>query len=160
MKAILEHHRPPGRDRNSPPSDPDTHIDLAEVAGAADYLLDRGYYGPGLYFHLRDLFFGLAQLGYERPDLHDQCRSLFERIAVATGRDHAKAMMWFDSAADRAPSYAGQARRTLASTFHYALRMGWRPPCVEDELDDNQFAALDRARHRLREHFEDEQDGP
>ena len=83
---------------------------------------------PACYFHLRDLFFGLAQLAHERPDLHAEARSLFERIAVATGRDHARAMSWFDGAVDRASGYAGQARITLASTFHYALQMGWSRP--------------------------------
>ena len=138
LLPLLEQAGPPGQGHNNPPPDRDAHVDLAEVASAADYLLEHGHYGPGCYFHLRDLFFGLAQLGYERPDLHDRCRSLFERIAVATGRDHAKAMTWFDGAADRAPTYAGQARRTLASTFHYALQMGWRPPRIEDSLDPDQ----------------------
>ena len=98
LLPLLEQAGPPGQGHNNPPPDHDAHVDLAEVASAADYLLDHGHYGPGQYFNLRDLFFGLAQLGYERPDLHDGARQLFERIAVATGRDHAKAMTWFDGA--------------------------------------------------------------
>jgi hypothetical protein len=155
LKTILARARPPGRDHNSPPSD-HAHIDLAEVASAADYLLDRGHYGPGLYFHLRDLFFGLAQLAHERPDLHDGARLLFERIVVATGRDHARGMTWFDGAVARAPSYADQTRVSLASTFHYALRMGWRAPRVEDSLDPDQADALYRARRRLHQIFDDD----
>ena len=154
LLPLLEHAGPPGQGHNNPPPDRDAHVDLAEVASAADYLLEHGHYGPGLYFNLRDLFFGLAQLGYERPELHDQCRSLFERIAVATGRDYAKAMTWFDGAADRAPTYAGQAHRTLASTFHYALQMGWRPPRIEDSLDPDQDDELFRARRRLHQIFD------
>ena len=154
LLPVLEAAAPPGSGHNNPPSDSDAHVDLAEVASAADYLLEHGHYGPGLYFNLRDLFFGLAQLGYERPDLHDQCRSLFERVAVATGRDYAKVMTCFDGATDRAPTYAGQARRTLASTFHYALQMGWRPPRVEDSLDPDQSDALYRARRRLHQIFD------
>jgi hypothetical protein len=127
LKAILARARLPGRDRNNPSSDHE-HADLAEVASAADYLLDHGHYGPGCYFHLRGLFFGLAQLSYERQELRDEARSLFERIAVATGRDHAKAMTWFDGAVDRAPGYADQNRVTLASTFRYARQAGWRSP--------------------------------
>jgi hypothetical protein len=130
------------------------HVDLEEVASAAHYLLEHGHYGPGLYFHLRDLFFGLAQLGYERPDLHDGARSLFERIAVATGRDHAGAMTWFDGVRDRAPAYADQTRRTLASTFHYALQMGWRPTRIEDSFEPDQEDALYRARRRLHQIFD------
>lgn len=148
LKIILARARPPGRTHNSPPSDR-AHVDLEEVASAAHYLLEHGHYGPGLYFHLRDLFFGLAQLGYERPDLHDGARQLFERIAVATGRDHAKAMSWFDGAIARAPSYADQDRITLASTFAYALRMGW-----SRALDPDQDDALCRARRRLHQIFE------
>ena len=155
LLPALEAAGPPGQGHNNPSPDHDAHVDLAEVASAADYLFDHGHYGPGLYFHLRDLFFGLAQLGYERPDLHDGARSLFERIAVATGRDHAKAMTWFDGAADRAPTYAGQARRTLASTFHYALQMGWRPPRIEDRLEPEQHQKLDGFRRRLAELFSD-----
>ena len=154
LLPLLEQAGPSGQGHNNPPPDCDAHIDLAEVASAADYLFEHGHYGPGLYFHLRDLFFGLAQLGYERPDLHDGARLLFERITVATGRDHAKAMTWFDGACDRAPAYAGQARRTLASTFHYALQMGWRPPRIEDSLDPDQSDALCRARHRLHQIFD------
>jgi hypothetical protein len=154
LKAILARARPPGCAHNSPPSDHNAHIDLDEVASAAHYLLDHGHYGPGLYFHLRDLFFGLAQLAYERPDLHDGARSLFERIAVATGRDHARTMTWFDGARGRAPAYADQTRRTLASTFHYALQMGWRPPRIEDSLDPDQEDALYRARRRLHQIFD------
>lgn len=149
LLPVLAAAGPPVQGHNNPPPDHDAHVDLAEVASAADYLLDHGHYGPGLYFNLRDLFFGLAQLAYEKPDLRRCARSLFERIAVATGRDHAKAMTWFDGAADRAPSYSGQARRTLASTFHYALQMGWRPPSIEDSLEPEQRARLDELRRRL-----------
>jgi hypothetical protein len=156
LLPVLEQAGPPGQGHNNPPSDHDAHVDLAEVVSAVDYLFDHGHYGPGLYFHLRDLFFGLAQLGYEQPDLHDGARQLFERIAVATARDHARAMTWFDGAADRAPTYAGQARRTLASTFHYALQMGWRAPRVEDSLDLDQADALYRARRRLHQIFDDD----
>jgi hypothetical protein len=148
LKAILARARPPGRTHNSPSSHY-AHVDLEEIASAAHYLLEHGHYGPGLYFHLRDLFFGLAQLAYERPDLHDEARSLFERIAVATGRDHAKAMSWFDGAIVRAPSYADQDRITLASTFAYALQMGW-----SRTLDPDQDDALYRARRRLHQIFE------
>ena len=155
LKAILARARPPGRAHNGPPSD-HAHVDLEEVASAAHYLLEHGHYGPGLYFHLRDLFFGLAQLGYERPDLHDGARQLFERIAVATGRDHARAMTWFDGACDRAPAYADQTSRTLASTFHYALQMGWRPPRIEDSFEPDQEDALYRARRRLHQIFDDD----
>jgi hypothetical protein len=124
LKLLLARHRPPGREHSNPPSD-HTHVDLAEVASAADYLLDHGHYGPGCYFHLRDLFFGLAQLSYERQELRDEARSLFERIAIATGRDHAKAMTCFDGSVDRAPGYADKNRVTLASTFRYARQAGW-----------------------------------
>jgi hypothetical protein len=62
-------------------------------------------------------------------------------------------MTWFDGAADRAPTYAGQARRTLASTFHYALQMGWRPPSIEDSLEPEQSDELYRARRRLHQIF-------
>lgn len=156
LLPVLAAAGPPGQGHNNPPPDHDAHVDLAEVASAADYLLDQGHYVPGCYFHLRDLFFGLAQLGYERPELHDEARSLFERIAIATGRDHAKAMTWFDGACDRAPAYADQARRTLASTFHYALQMGWRPLRIEDSLDLDQSDALYRARRRLHQIFDDD----
>jgi hypothetical protein len=144
LRGVLARARPPGCTHNSPPSD-HTHVDLAEVASAADYLLEHGHYGPGFYFHLRDLFFGLAQLAHERPELHDEIRLLFERIAIATGRDHAKAMSWFDSAVARAPGYADQDRTTIASTFHYALQMGWRPP-----LTAAQRAAIDDGRGIVR----------
>ena len=97
----------------------------------------------GCYFRLRDLFFGLAQLSHERPELHDGARSLFERIAVSTGRDHAKAMSWFDGAVARAPSYVGQKRTTIASTFYYALQAGWSRASL---LDPDQDDALYRAR--------------
>jgi hypothetical protein len=157
LRSILARVRPPGRVHNSPPSD-HAHIDLAEVASAADYLLEHGHYGPGCYFHLRDLFFGLAQLVHERPELHDDIRLLFERIAVATGRDHAKAMSWFDGAVARAPSYADQDRITLASTFAYALRMGWRPPRIEDRLEPGQHHKLYGFRRRLAEIFADGHD--
>jgi hypothetical protein len=63
-------------------------------------------------------------------------------------------MSWFDGACDRAPAYAGQARRTLGSTFHYALRTGWRPPRIEDGLDPDQSDALYRARRRLHQIFD------
>lgn len=148
LKAILARARPAGRTHNSPPSD-HAHVDLEEVASAAHYLLEHGHYGPGLYFHLRDLFFGLAQLAHERRDLHGETRSLFERIAVATGRDHGKAMSWFDGAVARAPSYADQDRITLGSTFAHALRMGW-----SHTLDPDQDDALYRARRRLHQIFE------
>ncbi len=81
---------------------------------------------------------------------------LFERIAVATGRDHARAMTWFDGACDRAPAYADQTSRTLASTFHYALQMGWRPPRIEDSFEPDQEDALYRARRRLHQIFDDD----
>jgi hypothetical protein len=152
LKAILARARPPGRIHNSPPSD-HAHVDLAEVASAADFLLAHGHYGPGFYFHLRDLFFGLAQLGHDRPDLQSEIRSLFERIAVATGRDHAKAMSWFDGAVARAPSYVGQNHTTLASTFAYALQMGWSPT---GSLDPDQDVAFARARRRLHQIFDDD----
>jgi hypothetical protein len=154
LLPLLEQAGPPGQGHNNPSPDCDAHVDIAEVASAADYLLEHGHYGPGLYFNLRDLFFGLAQLGYERPDLHNDARSLFERIAVSTGRDYAKVMSCFDGAADRAPTYAGQARRTLASTFHYALQMGWHPPRVEDSLAPDQDDDLFRARRRLHQIFD------
>jgi hypothetical protein len=153
LKIILARARPPHRTHNNPPPDHDAHVDLAEVASAADFLLDHGHYGPGCYFHLRDLFFGLAQLAYDRPDLHDDVRSLFERIAVATGRDHAHAMVWFDGAVARAPSYADQDRVTVASTFAYALRMGWSRG---GSLDLDQEDALYRARRRLHRIFDDD----
>jgi hypothetical protein len=152
LSAILARARPPGRAHYNPPSD-HTHVDLAEVAGAADYLLEHGHYGPGCYFHLRDLFFGLAQLAHERPDLHDDVRLLFERIAVASGRDHAKSMSWFDGAVASAPSYADQDRITLASTFHYALQMGWSRT---GSLDEDQDDALCRARRRLYQIFDND----
>jgi hypothetical protein len=158
LLLLFEQAGPPGQGHNNPPPDPDAPIDLAAVASAADYLFDHGHYGPGLYFHLRDLFFGLAQLGYERPDLHDGARQLFERIAVATGRDHARTMTWFDGAADRAPTYAGQARRTLASTFHSALQLGWRPPRIEDSLEPEQHQKLYALRCRLAAMFADGHD--
>jgi hypothetical protein len=154
LEVMLARARPPGRDHNSPPSDHE-HVDITEVASVADFLLSHGHYGPGLYFHLRDLFFGLAQFSYERPDLHEEVRSLFERIVVATGRNHAHGMVWFDDAVARAPSYAAQSRRTLASTFHYALQMGWRLPRIEDSLDPDQEDALYRARRRLHQIFND-----
>jgi hypothetical protein len=154
LRALLARHRPPGRGHNNPQSDHHAHVDLVEVASAADYLLDHDHYGPGLYFHLRDLFFGLAQLAYERSDLHDQARSLFERIAVDTGRDHARAMVWFDDSLSRAPSYAGQAHRTLASTFHYALQMGWSRT---SSLDPDQDDALMRMQRRLHQIFDDDE---
>jgi hypothetical protein len=152
LRSILARARPTGRTHNSPPSD-HAHIDLAEAASAADYLLEHGHFGPGFYFHLRDLFFGLAQLVHERPELHDDVRLLFERIAVATGRDQAKAMSWFDSAVARAPSYADQDRITLASTFAYALRMGWSPI---GSLDPDQDDAFARASRRLHQIFDDD----
>jgi hypothetical protein len=62
LLPVLAAAGPPGSGHNDPPPDHDAHVDLAEVASAADYLLDHGHYGPGLYFNLRDLFFGLAQL--------------------------------------------------------------------------------------------------
>ncbi len=158
LLSVVAAAAPPGQGHNSPPPDHDAHVDLTEVASAADYLLEHGHYGPGLYFHLRDLFFGLAQLGYERPDLHEGARSLFERVAVATGRDHARAMTWFDGACDRASTYAGQARRTLASTFHYALQMGWRPPRIEDHFEPEQHLKLHGLRCRLAAIFADGHD--
>jgi hypothetical protein len=150
LRAILARARPPGREHNNPPSD-HAHVDLAEVASAADYLLDHGHYGPGLYFHLRDLFFGLAQFAHERPELHDEARLLFERIVGATGRDLARGLTWFDGAVARAPTYADQDRVSLASTFHYALQMGWSPMC---DLDPDQDDALYRARRRLHQIFD------
>jgi hypothetical protein len=153
LKAILARARPPGRDNTNPPPDYSAHVDLAAVASAADYLLDHGHYGPGCYFRLRDLFFGLAQLAHERPELHDGARSLFERIAVSTGRDHAKAMSWFDGAVARAPSYVGQKRTTIASTFYHALHAGWSHASL---LDPDQDDALTRAQRRLHHIFDDD----
>jgi hypothetical protein len=158
LRAILARHQPPRRTHNNPPRDAVSHVDLAEVASAADYLLAHGHYGPGRYFYLRDLFFGLAQFAYERPDLHDDARSLFERIVVATGRDHARAMTWFDGAVARAPGYADQDRTTLASTFNYALQTGWRPPRIEDRLEPEQHLKLYGFRRRLAEIFGDGHD--
>jgi len=152
LQPILARARPPGRTHNDSPSD-HAHVDIAEVASAADYLLERGHYGPGRYFFLRDLFFGLAQFAHERPDLHDDVRSLFERIAVATGRDHARAMSWFEAAVARAPGYADQARTTLATTFHSALQAGWRPPRSTVQLKDEQLDILGRAKRQLQAIF-------
>jgi hypothetical protein len=152
LKAILARARPPGRDHNNPPSD-HAHVDLAEVASAADYLLDHGHYGPGLYLHLRDLFFGLAQFAHERPELHDEARLLFERIVGATGRDLAHGLTWFDGAVARAAGYADQDGITLASTFHYALQKGWSLVC---DLDPDQDDALYRARRRLHQIFDED----
>ncbi len=151
LKAVLERCQPPDRSHNGPPPDYNAHIDLAEAASAAEYLLERGHYGPGQYFRLRDLFFGLAQAAYDRSDLHEDIRALFERIAVATGRDHARAMSWFDGAVARAPGYAAQSRVTLATTFQAAYEAGWS---FAQELDDRQFEAVKRARLKLNALFD------
>jgi hypothetical protein len=158
LAVILARHRPPARMRNSAPFDQSAHVDLAEIASAADYLLTHGHYGPGRYFFLRDLFFGLAQFAHERPELHGEVRTLYERIAVATGRDHAKAMSWIDSAVARASGYDDQDHVTLASTFAYALRMGWRRPRIEDRLEPEQHHKLSGFRRRLAEIFADGHD--
>lgn len=151
LKATLARHRPRHRTHHNPSPD-DAHVDLAEVASAAEYLLARGHYGAGRYFYLRDLFFGLAQFAHERPDLHDDARSLFERIVVATGRDQARAMTsWFDGAVARAPSYVAQAHTTLASTFRAAYDAGWSRP-----LDTDQEDGLYRAQRRLHRIFDED----
>jgi hypothetical protein len=59
-------------------------------------------------------------------------------------------MSWFDGAVARAPSYADQDRITLASTFAYALRVGWSRA---GSLDPDQDDALYRARRRLHQVF-------
>jgi hypothetical protein len=128
LKAILARARPPGCAHNSPPSD-HAHVDLAEVASAADHLLGHGHYGPGLYFHLRDLFFGLAQLGCERPYLHDGARSLFERIAVATGTNMTDNII--RDIHNTAPKYR---RRPQAAIDAFAAINGWRT-CGQDSYD-------------------------
>jgi hypothetical protein len=148
LGAILARHRPLARMHDSQPFD-HTHVDLTEIASVADYSLAHGHYGPGRYFFLRDLFFALAQLAYERPDLHDEIRALFERIAVATGRDHARAMNWFDKACERAPGYADVKHVSIATVFHHAYKLGWRP-----QLSPEQKAAYEHGRAILRATFD------
>jgi hypothetical protein len=62
-------------------------------------------------------------------------------------------MVWFDGAVARAPSYADQDRVTVASTFAYAVRMGWTRG---GSLDLDQEDALYRARRRLHRIFDDD----
>jgi hypothetical protein len=76
---------------------------------------------------------------------------LFERIVLATGRDHARAMTWFDGAVARAPSYVAQAHTTLASTFRAAHDAGWSRA---DSLDPDQEDSLYRAQRRLHRIFD------
>jgi hypothetical protein len=133
LRVILERHAPPSRGHNNPPSDDrGSAPDLAEIESAALFLLERGEYGPSKYFSLRPVFFGLALAAYERPEIHDQARDLFDRVATATGRDRAHALHWFDDSVRRAAVGLTE-RQTLRTTFWRAYQLGWRPAVTEEQ---------------------------
>jgi hypothetical protein len=140
--------RVPGAGHNGPPAE---GADIAELRSALEYLIARGWLGPGEYFNHRAVFFSLGMIVHEQPDLREDAISLFFDCVAAAGRDPKKGGTWLAAAIRNAPRRPdGITRRTI---FHAAYALGWRPspqPLTADERE-----AYDIGQARLHTAFDE-----
>ena len=153
----------PFEPRHEPMRDPDqatVDADFDELFDAVRFLTQRGHFGPGCYGSMLGLIFALSVLIGDRPELHDAAVDLLHRVVRATGRDLAINESRFADAMTRSADRraVGDPLTTPASIFRDALNAGWSPPRPEDNFDQDQLTALDRARRRLRDIFDDQDD--